>query len=101
KVLDYSGRNDSRAVHLMFREKIAGVPQIKQVTFVGPDGHTIASSREYPARDIYLGDREWFTALRDSPITGDRIDKPVETRATGEWLILVSRRITWPDGSLA
>jgi PAS domain S-box-containing protein len=101
KVLDFSGRMDSRAVHLMFREKIAGAPQIKQVTFVGPDGHTIASSREFPVGDIDLSDREWFTALRDNPTSGDRIDKPVQARAGGEWLILLSRRVTWPDGSLA
>src|SRR6185437_4554126 len=97
KVLDFSGRMDSQAVHLMFREKIAGAPQIKQVTFVGPDGHAIVSSREFPARDIDLSDREWFTSLRDNPTTADRIDKPVRTRAGGEWLILVSRRVTWPD----
>ncbi|MBV8538735.1 MAG: hypothetical protein JO128_24270, partial [Alphaproteobacteria bacterium] len=101
KVLDFSGRLDSRAVHLMFREKIAGAPQIKQVTFVGPDGHAIVSSREFPSPDLDLSDREWFTALRDNPTTADLIDKPVQTRAGGEWLILVSRRITWPDGSLA
>ena len=101
KVLDFSGRMDSRAVYLMFREKIAGAPQIKQVTFVGPDGHTIVSSREFPVPDIDLSDREWFTSLRNNPTTEDLIDKPVKTRAGGDWLILVSRRITWPDGSLA
>jgi PAS domain S-box-containing protein len=101
KVIDFSSRTDSRAVYLMFREKIAGVPQIKQVTFVGPDGHTIVSSREYPTPDIDLSDRDWFVQLRDKKSTADVIGKPVQARAGGEWLIVVSRRVTWPDGSFA
>ena len=101
QVLDFSGRTDSHAVYLMFREKIAGVPQIKQVTFVGPDGHTIVSSREFPTPDIDLSDRQWFAQLRDSKSTADVVGNPVRARVGGEWLIIVSRRVTWADGSFA
>ncbi len=101
RVLDFGARPDKRPVYDMFREKIAGAPQIKQVTFVGPDGHALVSSRGYPAADLYLGDREWFATLSRDARAGDLIGKPIKTRADGAWLILVSRRITRPDGSFA
>lgn len=99
--LNAAGRADKRALYQMFREKIAGAPQIKQVTFVSPDGRVVASSREYPSPDLYLGDREWFSALRNSIRTSDLIAKPLRTRVGGDWIVLVSRRIVRADGSFA
>ncbi|HEX9461225.1 MAG TPA: PAS-domain containing protein [Alphaproteobacteria bacterium] len=98
KVLDFGGRTDSRAVYLMIREKIAGIPQIKQVTFIGPDGHVLVSTRTFPAPDIYLGDRPWFK--QEIQNRAELIIAPVRSKIADEPLIIVSRRVTGPDGSL-
>lgn len=99
--VDLTADRNATAIYKMFREKIAGAPQIKQVTLVGADGRLTASSRDPRVPRIDLSDREWFTKLRQDPAAGDLIGKPLQTRAGGDWLIVVSRALTHADGSFA
>src|SRR5271156_4260967 len=58
---------DPAALHDMLNSRIAGIPQIKQATIIGPDGQVIAMSRLYPTPDLWLGDRPNFIRHRDDP----------------------------------
>ena len=98
KQLDRTGA-DPAALHAMLSAKIAGIPQIKQATMIGPDGKVVAMSRLYPTPDLWLGDRPNFIRHRDDPSARLLVGEPVLGRLTGEWLIIVSHRIERPDGS--
>lgn len=51
--------------------------------------------------EISLGDRDYFIRLRDDPALPMIISKPVVGRITQQWLIVLARRISGPDGSFA
>ena len=91
-------RADPRALHELLRAKIAGIPQIKQATVIGPDGKAFAMSRLHPAPDLWLGDRPHFIRHRDDPTIRLSIAEPIQGRLTGEWLIIVSHRLESADG---
>jgi PAS domain S-box-containing protein len=95
------GGADPAALHAMLNNRIAGIPQIKQATIVGPDGKVIAMSRLYPTPDLWLGDRPNFMRHRDDPTARLLIGEPIRGRLSGEWMIIVSRRLARPDGSFA
>ncbi len=48
-----------------------------------------------------IGDRDYFHLLRDTPGAGLIISKPVLGRITGNWQIVLSRRVNRADGSFA
>jgi PAS domain S-box-containing protein len=93
-------RVDAAAIHAWLGTRVAALPQIKQVTVLGADGNIRFSSRHHPAPAVWLGDRPHFIRHRDVPAARLAID-PVQGRLTGDWLIVVSRRIERPDGSFA
>jgi signal transduction histidine kinase len=92
---------DRLALHHLLADKIAGVPQIKYATIIGPDGQLAVSSATYPAPGVWLGDRPYFTVHRDTPDLPLVIGEPVQSRTGGAWLIFVSRRRVAADGSFA
>jgi signal transduction histidine kinase len=99
--LDQENNRDQLARHNILSNRIAGIPQIKYATIVGADGQLAASSANYPTPDVWLGDRPYFTAHRDTRSLPLVIGEPVRSRTGGEWLIFVSRRRTATDGSFA
>jgi signal transduction histidine kinase len=101
KGLDLRNPADAQMVHLMLRERIGGVPQISRAVIVGADGNVLVSSRVYPAPPNYLGGYDYFKMHRDQPATRLTISEPIRGRLTGEWMILVTRRLDAPDGSFA
>ncbi|MBV8166346.1 MAG: PAS-domain containing protein, partial [Alphaproteobacteria bacterium] len=92
---------DRAAIHAMLRARAASIPQAKQITIVGADGGVRASSRFEPPPEVWLGDRPHFIQQRDAPTGRMTIDVPLQSKATGEWLIVVSRRLVRPDGAFA
>ncbi|WP_162914729.1 PAS domain S-box protein [Desertibaculum subflavum] len=89
------------ATHVFLRDRIAGIPQIKYAVVIGPDGKLLASSLSHPAADVWFGDRYHFTAHRESNDAGLRVFDIVQSRTTGEWLVIFGRRWKAPDGSFA
>jgi signal transduction histidine kinase len=49
--------------------------------------------------EISLGDRDYFTHLRDDPASPMIISKPVVGRISQQWIIILARRINRPDGA--
>jgi PAS domain S-box-containing protein len=92
---------DPAVVHAWLGGRVAGLPQIKQVTVIGPDGRVRFSSRYYPAPDVWLGDRPHFMHHRDARSGEQLAIDAVHSRLTGAWMIVVSRRLERADGSFA
>jgi len=87
------------ATHEVLRDRIAGVPQVKYATIIGADGTLKVSTFSNPVVDVWLGDRHYFTAHRDAADRRLRVVEAVQSRTTGEWLIMYSRRWESPSGS--
>ncbi len=69
-----------------------------QLAVVGADGYVIATTVEYHGPPIYVGDREHFGVHADTHEDKLFISKPVMGRASGQWSIQFSRRVSRPDG---
>ena len=93
--------DDAQAAHVMLQDKIAGVPQIQQVSLVDTDGAMLVSSALYPSRGLSAADREYFTAARDARVPRLVIGSPIRSRIGRQPLIMASRRLDAGDGSFA
>ncbi|HEX8963297.1 MAG TPA: PAS domain S-box protein [Rhodocyclaceae bacterium] len=89
------------AVHSLLRDRRSGMPQIKAIFIVGPDGHVLSTSRTFPAEGISVADREYFTVHRDHPQHGLYIGAPTHNRLDGIWTLYVSRRLNGHGGEFA
>ena len=70
-----------------------------QFAIVGPDGKILSSSLWSIPPATYVGDQDYFSAHINSPMDGLFVGAPVIHRASKKPSILLSRRLTKPDGS--
>jgi signal transduction histidine kinase len=85
--------------HLLLHEKISGVPQLNAVALTDADGNVVNSSRSWPVQTFNVADRDYFHAARDDFGGMTYVSAPALSRATGVWMIFLSRRIAAPDGT--
>ena len=85
-------------VHLLFREKMTGLPVIDAVTVINGDGKVINTSRPWPVPAVDVSDRDYFRAMKEDPSVKTYIGQPVQNRVTGSWVILMARRVTAANG---
>ena len=65
---------------------------------VNPTGTVVYRSGAEPPRSISLAERDWFIYLRDHPDNGLHISLTSKGKLSGRPSIVLSRRITLPDG---
>jgi len=68
-------------------------------SIVAPDGNVVLASK--PWKQVNDADREHIRVHLESNRMGLVVSKPVLGRITGQWSILLTRRIDLPDGRLA
>ncbi|MBI9092893.1 MAG: hypothetical protein JEZ12_27065 [Desulfobacterium sp.] len=69
------------------------LPQLRDIIIIDRGGVTIYDSGIFPARDINLSDRSYFSFHRNSPGNHLYIGKPLKGRNSGKWFLAVSRSI--------
>jgi len=82
----------------LLREKAAISPQIDVIGVLDEQGNMITYSREFPAPQVNLADRDYFIEQRDHPRLGVFVSAPVRNKANDEWTFYISRRLTGSDG---
>src|SRR5580658_323945 len=78
---------------------LRNMPQVEATSVVDANGALLHWSRDDPVPRVDFADRAYFRQLRDNANAAAVISAPVEGRITGEWLMLISRRINGPDGT--
>jgi signal transduction histidine kinase len=96
---DLTDPADRLRLHLAFRDIAVSLAFVRTLAAFDADGWPVAISREHPAPEHNIADREYFRALRDGAVTGTYISRPLRSATTGEEGIAVSRAIIRPDGS--
>ena len=82
----------------VFAEQIRQSPQLATMGVIDADGIMVASALELPP-GANFSDREYFIHHQATADRAIFIAPPVKGRATGSWIIPVSRRFNRPDGS--
>ena len=87
------------ATHRFLKEHLAGLPFVSSFMLVDTRGHVVASSLDAPPAGVNLSDRDYFRALRDDPNLESFISQPIVSRITGGRVVLLSRRLSDPNGA--
>ena len=79
---------------------VEALPQIREMGVIGPDGSWLYSSLPETPRHNNA-DRDYFIYHRDTVGPAMRINAPLNSRLTGRSTIILSKRLSQPDGSFA
>jgi PAS domain S-box-containing protein len=88
-------------MHRLLQSQAAALPLIDSIAVFDAHGTRLATSLagKIPGGDI--ADREYFAYHRDHGVRGMHIGVPLQSKATGRWVIPLSRRIEHADGRFA
>lgn len=87
----------TRDLHTLFRARIDGVPQIRSLFMADREGKLTVTSLEFPAPDVGVADREYFTFHRDNATPDFFLGEPTRSRLDGEWSFQMSIGMTTTD----
>ncbi len=77
---DYARLLSSHDVHLMLREKIAGLSYVGALTIIDARGKMVNFSRSWPPRGSDVSDRSYFAAFKSDPQLTSLVSEPVRNR---------------------
>jgi diguanylate cyclase (GGDEF)-like protein/PAS domain S-box-containing protein len=79
----------------------AGLARIRGLFILDENGAGLASSEKLDLAGYNYSDRDYFRQHKQSAVRDALIGRPVKSHSNGEWIITVSRRFNYPDGSFA
>lgn len=89
---------EARDLHTVFRARIDGVPQIRSLFLTDSQGRLVVTSLQFPAPEVAVGDRTYFTFHQDKTSSGFYLGEPGRNRVDGEWTFQMSIGMTTDDG---
>jgi diguanylate cyclase (GGDEF)-like protein/PAS domain S-box-containing protein len=95
-----SGDSRSRKYHALLKSHVENVQEVSLLHLINKNGeHIYSSLATLPS--VNLADRPYFQRHRDDTATGLMISAPIISRVTGNWTLILSRRINFADGNFA
>ncbi|WP_191624280.1 sensor domain-containing diguanylate cyclase [Pseudomonas fluorescens] len=98
---DGTGPQQLERLRLLVAQEMQTLSQLNSVVLYDAQGNWTFSTNNLASLDSNNADRTFFQHHRDSPGRGLFIGPAILSRATGAWVISVSRRIDHPDGGFA
>jgi PAS domain S-box-containing protein len=77
------------------------MPELERLTVADARGRVFYHTGTGVGALTNVSDREYFLHLRDNPGAGLYISKPIKSRISGRWVVVLARRLTLKDGSFA
>ncbi|MFC4159321.1 PAS domain S-box protein [Chitinimonas lacunae] len=87
----------SPALYDHFRQRIVGVPQVRELLLADRNGRVIGHSLTATPQNS-IGDRPFFQIHVADRSADMRVGEPVRGRTDGKWGVALSRRVETPDG---
>jgi PAS domain S-box-containing protein len=91
-------RMATEEVHRYLLDRLASLPQANAIALLDDTGKIVNSSRSWPVVQIDASDRDFYTYWRTHDDPRVFIGEPIVNRNTGAWVILLTRRVSGPDG---
>ncbi len=91
----------TQAVHQDLVAKRGNFPQLDAITLQDATGHAVNTSRFWPSAGSDLSASDVFQHFRDTGDEGPYLSKPGEGKLSGQWTVLLGRRIRGRDGQFA
>jgi diguanylate cyclase (GGDEF)-like protein/PAS domain S-box-containing protein len=96
-----TGKVDSQALNAYIARRHAQVPFLDAIRVSDARGYITHGTGVDPGLRVNIGDREYFTRLRDTAHPGLVISKPMLGRVSGKWVVVLARRVNSPAGTFA
>ena len=81
--------------------QLSRLPDLDALRVTDDQGHIVYGISAPPPPGVHVGDRDYFLGLRDDPRARLFISRPVVSRVSGKWTIVLARRVNRPDGGFA
>lgn len=91
---------DTMATNELLAAQLAVTPELQVIQIANASGDYIYSSIN-PVPAINIADRPFFQRHKESASSGLVISQPLLSRTLGTWVVTVSRRVNFSDGSFA
>jgi len=88
-----------RKLEAFLAQQTMELPQLHGLFVIDKDGKWLLNSRQYQAGNVNSRDREYYLYHRQHEDLSPHISMPVQSRANGEWIVTISRRLNGADGS--
>jgi hypothetical protein len=95
---DFRKRLSGEDIRRMLRSNIEALPHMGGVNIIDADGNLINSSTAWPAPKVDFADRAYFRTFRYDPYAPDMLIEPLHSRISGQWTIVIVRKIVAPNG---
>jgi PAS domain S-box-containing protein len=86
----------TEAIHRLLVDRLHTLPQASSIALVDNTGRIVNFSHNWPVPHLDAGDRDYFKYLQAHNEPGTYISVPVVDRVTGNWAIMLSRRVNGP-----
>ncbi|HEV2186600.1 MAG TPA: ATP-binding protein [Stellaceae bacterium] len=87
-------------IHRYLLDRLESLPQANAIALLDDNGKIINSSRSWPVLPMDVSDRDFYVYWHTHDNPRAFIGVPIINRITGNWVILLTRRISGPDGRL-
>jgi hypothetical protein len=95
---DFDAAIRSTQTHEILANRIARLPQASIFAIVSAEGHTVSDSKDWPALDIDVSDREFFAIHKARAQPGLYVSPLVTSRGDKSKMIFFSRRLESRQG---
>lgn len=94
-----SGGIDEERINAFIARQAARLPEMSNLRMTNVEGDLLYGTGLRDDKHVNVSDREFFAQQRDQPDIGLIVSKPVISRTSGKWQLVLTRRITRADGS--
>lgn len=84
--------------HQRFRDRISALPHISALVLTDARGKLINFSRSWPIPSVKIPDQDPSVAFESDPRLTFYVGAPLRAPTTGNWVVLVARKFTGPNG---
>jgi PAS domain S-box-containing protein len=91
-------RLGTEEVHHFLLDRLHGLPQANSIALLDDTGKIVNFSRAWPVPVIDASDRDFYGYLREHNDPGTFIGVPVVNKVSGAWVIMLTRRVSGPNG---
>ena len=95
------GAGNKQGMESFLARQAARLPELDALRITDAHGEIIFGAGQAVDNLKSVADRDYFRKLKADPRAGMIMSKPLESRVTGAWVVVLARRMKSPDGSFA
>ncbi|MCO6415046.1 EAL domain-containing protein [Siccirubricoccus sp. KC 17139] len=95
----FAAKAGSRETHLALRARAAALPQLRSVFLTDASGQVLSSTLSWPPPQRSVAERDYFRRLQAGPVFDRTVSAPLRNGITGDWNLVLARRLVAADGS--